>query len=66
MTFAQRRNRRTTPFSECIPIVKRRISVLVPYWFNTEDAVHDMLVKWFCSLKEYAIDQISLLLRIEM
>jgi len=28
MTFAQRRNRLTTHFSESIPVVKRRISVL--------------------------------------
>jgi len=28
MTFAQRRNRLTTQFSERIPVVKRRISVL--------------------------------------
>jgi len=27
MTFAQRRNRLTTHFSERIPVVKRRISV---------------------------------------
>ena len=27
-TFAQRRNRLTTHFPECIPVVKRRISVL--------------------------------------
>jgi len=27
MTFAQRRNRLTTHFSECIPVVKRRMSV---------------------------------------
>jgi len=27
MTFAQRRNRLTTHFSECIPIVKRRVTV---------------------------------------
>ena len=27
MTFAQRRNRQTTHFSERIPVVKRRISV---------------------------------------
>ena len=29
MTFAQRRNRVTTHFSERIPVVKRRISVYV-------------------------------------
>ena len=29
MTFAQRRNRLTTHFSERIPVVKQRISVLV-------------------------------------
>jgi len=28
MTFAQRRNRLTTHFLECIPVVKRRLSVL--------------------------------------
>jgi hypothetical protein len=28
MTFAQRRNRLTTHFSERIPVVKRRVSVL--------------------------------------
>jgi len=28
MTFAQRRNRLTTHFSERIPVVKRRISVV--------------------------------------
>jgi len=28
MTFAQLRNRLTTPFSERIPVVKRRISVI--------------------------------------
>jgi len=28
MTFAQRRNRLTTHFSERIPVVKRRISVI--------------------------------------
>ena len=32
MTFAQRRNRITTNFSESIPVVKRRISVLVLCW----------------------------------
>ena len=31
MTFARRRNRLTTHFSERIPVVKRRISVLVSY-----------------------------------
>ena len=31
MTFAQQRNRLTTHFSEGIPVVKRRISVLVLY-----------------------------------
>jgi hypothetical protein len=30
MTFAQRRNRLTTHFSERIPVVKRRVSVLLP------------------------------------
>ena len=30
MTFAQRRNRLTTHFSERIPVVKQRISVCVP------------------------------------
>jgi len=29
MTFAQRRNRLTTHFSERFPVVKRRVSVLV-------------------------------------
>jgi len=30
MTFAQRRSRLTTHFSERIPVVKRRISVFAP------------------------------------
>jgi len=45
MTFAQRRNRLTTHFSESIPVVKRRISVyvktytrlptkIIPYWLT--------------------------------
>jgi len=32
MTFAQRRNRITTHFSERIPIIKRRISVFYSSW----------------------------------
>jgi len=57
MTFAQRRNRRTTHFSERLSVIKRRIFVFVASFFNTEDAVHDMLLKWFYSLNKYAIDQ---------
>jgi hypothetical protein len=38
MTFAQRRNRLTTHFSERIPVVKRRISVLIPL-------IHSALVR---------------------
>jgi len=35
MAFAQRRNRLTTHFSEHIPVVKRRISLLLGFFFST-------------------------------
>jgi len=42
MTFAQRRNRLTTHFSERIPVVKRRTSVLIiyPIEYNTLGAIN--------------------------
>ena len=45
MTFAQRRNRLTTHFSECIPVVKRRMTVLkrilLDFWTGAECKYED-------------------------
>ena len=32
MTITQRRNRLTTPFSEGIPVVKLRITIIMSFW----------------------------------
>jgi len=49
MTFAQRRNRLTTHLSECIPVVKRRISVfLCLQWRLCFSPDHEIIDKTDC------------------
>jgi len=55
MTFAQRRNRLTTHFSERIPLVKRRVSVLASNYSNITKPVADRsntVVKVLCYKSE--------------
>ena len=55
-TFAQRRNRITTNFSESIPVVKRRISVIM----DGSTADQDTLLKIIISLDNYGYAIINL------
>jgi len=52
MTFAQRRNRLTTHFSERIPIVKRRMTVFFLHNFSPTSLSTDGMRQLFT--KEYA------------
>jgi hypothetical protein len=52
MTFAQRRNRLTTHFSERIPVVKRRVSVgtVWPVLYLSTDSYRRIVYSNFCHL----------------
>jgi hypothetical protein len=65
MTFAQRRNRLTTHFSERVPVVKRRISVLSPPCQYSHCALHSNGLIWcgFCGL-DTSSNVLSLILEI--
>jgi len=53
MTFAQRRNRLTTHFSERMPVVKRRISVLLCTSITALYNIVDVLVHKFPELNVF-------------